>query len=150
RMGHEAAARDTWATLDAVARVHVVYTGGTIGMRHTAEGFAPAPGLLERQLRDVPELADGAMPEIQLEEYRPLLDSSNMGPADWLRIAHGIADRYDAFDGFVVLHGTDTMAYTASALAFILQGSAKPVVVTGSQIPLAEARTDARGNLVTS
>ncbi len=77
----------------------------------------------------------------------PLLDSSNILPDDWWSIARDIAEHYDEYDGFVVLHGTDTMAYTASALAFMLQGLAKPVILTGSQIPLCELRNDARDNL---
>ena len=130
-------------------RVHVAYTGGTIGMRGTDRGYEPG-GSLEEALGTVPGLSDPAVPEFDLEEYRPVLDSSNMRPLDWLRIARGIAERYDEYDGFVVLHGTDTMAYTASALAFILRGLAKPVVLTGSQIPLTAPRTDARSNLVNS
>ncbi len=132
------------------ARVYIAYTGGTIGMARTAGGYAPAPGYLADQLRRLPELAHPSMPDYELCEYDPLLDSSNMRPEDWLRIAHDIARHYDAVDGFVVLHGTDTMAYTASALPFLLQGLDKPVVLTGAQIPLCELRTDARDNLVTA
>jgi L-asparaginase len=131
-------------------RVYVAYAGGTIGMRGTSAGYAPAPGFLEEQLLTLPELGRPEMPEVELEEYRPLLDSSNTQPQDWLRIARDIAEDRQEYDGFVVLHGTDTMAYTASALAFILQGLEKPVILTGSQIPLSEVRNDARGNLLTS
>lgn len=95
----------------------------------------------------MPELADAAMPEIELLEFDPLLDSADMVPADWERIATSIAERYPEVDGVVVLHGTDTMAFTASALSFLLDGLAKPVVVTGSQLPLVEVRSDARENL---
>ena len=98
----------------------------------------------------MPELADPRMPGYDIHEYDPLLDSSNMRPADWVRIGQDIVAHYDAFDGFIVLHGTDTMAYTASALPFFLQGLRKPVIVTGSQIPLCEIRNDARANLITS
>ena len=90
------------------------------------------------------------MPQYDIHEYQPLLDSSNMLPADWMKIGKDIVDYYHQYDGFVVLHGTDTMAYTASALAFLLQGLQKPVVVTGSQIPLCEVRNDARENIITS
>jgi L-asparaginase len=90
------------------------------------------------------------MPEFVVHEYQPLLDSSNMTPAEWVAIARDIAENHGRYDGFVVLHGTDTMAYTSSALAFILNGLKKPVVITGSQIPLCEVRNDARGNLITS
>ncbi len=88
------------------------------------------------------------MPAYDVQEYAPLLDSSNMLPGDWLTIARDIAARHDDYDGFVVLHGTDTMTYTASALAFLLPGLQKPVVVTGSQIPLSEVRNDARENII--
>jgi len=130
-------------------RVYIVYTGGTIGMQPTAEGYAPAPGYLAAQLAAMPELRDPAMPDYDIHEYDPLLDSSNMTPADWLKIAQDIATHYADYDGFVVLHGTDTMAYTASALPFMLHGLAKPVILTGSQLPLWEVRNDARENLIT-
>jgi len=131
-------------------RVYVIYTGGTIGMQRTPDGYAPAPGSLQEQLRGMPELRDPAMPDVVIHEYDPLLDSSNMTPVEWMKIARDIAANYADYDGFVVLHGTDTMAYTASALPFILEGLAKPVVVTGSQIPLVELRSDGRDNLVSS
>jgi L-asparaginase len=131
-------------------RVYVVYTGGTIGMTSTADGYAPASGFLARQMTAMPELTHRSMPQYTIHEYAPLLDSSNMTPAEWHLIASDISDHYDQFDGFVVLHGTDTMAYTTSALAFMLDGLGKPVVVTGSQIPLCEVRSDARENLITS
>jgi len=131
-------------------RLYIAYTGGTIGMRRTADGYAPAPGFLAEQMAAMPELADPAMPAYDLHEYAPLLDSSNMQPADWVRIGQDIIAHYDAYDGFIVLHGTDTMAYTASALPFFLRGLAKPVIITGSQIPLAEVRNDGRANLITS
>jgi len=130
-------------------RVYIVYTGGTIGMQPTAEGYAPAPGYLAAQLAAMPELRDPAMPDYTIHEYDPLLDSSNMTPADWLKIAQDIAAHYAEYDGFIVLHGTDTMAYTASALPFMLHGLAKPVILTGSQLPLWEVRNDARENLIT-
>ena len=131
-------------------RLYIAYTGGTIGMSRTPDGYAPAPGFLAAQMAAMPELADPRMPGYDIHEYDPLLDSSNMRPADWVRIGHDIVAHYDAYDGFIVLHGTDTMAYTASALPFFLQGLGKPVIVTGSQIPLCEIRNDARANLITS
>ena len=85
-----------------------------------------------------------------IKEYQPLLDSSNMTVAEWNRIARDIADAYDHFDGFVVFHGTDTMSYTASALSFMLENLNKPVILTGSQIPLSEVRNDAVDNVITS
>ena len=81
-------------------------------------------------------------------EYQPLLDSSNMQMTDWIQIAKDVQDAYEAFDGFVILHGTDTLAYTASALSFMLENLGKPVIVTGSQIPSFETRSDGRDNFV--
>jgi L-asparaginase len=131
-------------------RVYIAYTGGTIGMRRTRDGYSPEPGYLQEQLDAMPELRHESMPLVTIGEYAPLLDSSNMTPREWVKIAHDVEDRYDDYDGFVVLHGTDTMAYTASALPFMLNGLAKPVLITGSQIPLCEVRNDARENLITS
>ena len=131
-------------------RVLVVYTGGTIGMRETEHGYAPEPGTLGDRLAAMPELGARDMPTVTLEECDPLLDSADMRPADWLRIAHRIADDYEHYDGFVVLHGTDTMAYTASALPFMLRGLTKPVILTGAQIPIGRVRSDAHDNLITS
>lgn len=90
------------------------------------------------------------MPAFELIEYDPLLDSSNITVKEWIKIAEDIEKHYDEYDGFVVLHGTDTMAYTASALSFMLDGLEKPVILTGSQIPLCEIRNDARDNLITA
>lgn len=131
-------------------RVFIVNVGGTIGMQRTAAGYAPAPGYLTVQMAAMPEITNAAIPEYDIYEYDPQLDSSNITPADWLKIAQHIAARYDQYDGFLVLHGTDTMAYTASALPFILQDLRKPVIITGSQIPLCEVRNDARENLITA
>lgn len=131
-------------------RVCILYTGGTIGMKPTARGYAPEAGYLGRVMASMPDFSSPEMPEYVIREYSPLLDSSNMGPKHWLAIARDIADTYHDFDGFVVIHGTDTMAYTASALPFMLEGLAKPVVITGSQIPLCRVRSDGRENLVTA
>ncbi len=131
-------------------KVYIAYTGGTIGMKRTADGFVPAAGYLEQLMDNVPELKSEFLPEYRIGEYEPLLDSSNMTAGDWLKIANDISDRHSEFDGFVVLHGTDTMAYTASALPFMLQGLQKPVVITGAQIPLCNIRNDARENLITA
>ena len=119
-------------------------------MKKAAAGYVPAPGYLQKQMKRLPELNSSIMPAYDICEYDPLLDSSNMTPQDWLKIADDIAGRYDQYDGFVVLHGTDTMAYTASALPFMLQGLQKPVIITGAQIPLCEVRNDARENLITA
>lgn len=131
-------------------RVYIAATGGTIAMRRTPSGWATEPGFLAELLAGLPELQAPEMPAYDLHEYEPLLDSSNMTPRDWWRIAQDIEEHYDDYDGFVVLHGTDTMAYTASALPFFLEGLGKPVIVTGSQIPLCEIRNDARANLLAS
>jgi L-asparaginase len=129
-------------------RVCIVHTGGTIGMRRSVDGYKPQRGNLAELLAALPELHEVA--DYDLVESDPLLDSASIQPSDWLEIAQVISRRKDRYDGFVVLHGTDTMAYTASALAFMLRGLRKPVVLTGSQIPLAELRTDARENLLTA
>jgi len=128
-------------------RVYVAYTGGTIGMRRKGSAYEPVPGYLGELLTRMPEMVAETIPEIEVAESVPLLDSSDITPSDWERIARDILDHQD-YDGFVVLHGTDTMAYTASALSFMLEGLSRPVIVTGSQIPLSEPRSDARDNLI--
>jgi L-asparaginase len=131
-------------------RVLLIHTGGTIGMRKTPNGYAPEQGFLKEILGDITKLYDPSMPDWELLELSPLLDSSNMTVLDWNRIGTIIEEHYEAFDGFVILHGTDTMAYTASALSFSLENLDKPVIITGSQIPLCEVRSDALDNLLTS
>lgn len=119
-------------------------------MRPSAEGLRPARGYLTEQLSRMPELERDGMPTCDVIEYDPLLDSSNLTPEHWLQIATDIYDRYESYDGFVVLHGTDTMAHTSSALPFMLKGLAKPVILTGAQLPLSQIRNDARENLKTA
>jgi L-asparaginase len=131
-------------------QVYIAYTGGTIGMRRTDGRYEPDAGYLAEQMDQLPQLRGEEVPEYTVGEYEPLLDSANMSPSHWMDIAEDIRDHYADFDGFVVLHGTDTMAYTASALSFVLEGLAKPVVLTGSQLPLMETRSDARENLVSA
>jgi L-asparaginase len=131
-------------------RIFIAYTGGTIGMRRTENGYSPARGYLQEQMRAMPELWSPEMPEFVVEEFDPLLDSSNMTPHNWLSVAEAIQRNYEQYDGFVVLHGTDTMAYTASALPFFLSGLRKPVIITGSQIAMCEVRNDARQNLISA
>ena len=131
-------------------RVCLIHTGGTIGMARTPQGYAPKPGFLETILAGIPELTSTEMPAYDLFEYDPLLDSSNIAVDEWVKLARDIESKYDHYDGFVILHGTDTMAYTASALSFMLDGLTKPVILTGSQIPLCEIRNDGRDNLITS
>ncbi len=119
-------------------------------MQKAKRGYKPVPGYLQTLMSAIPELKRSNMPLYDIREYSPLLDSANMTPDDWLKIAEDIASHYVSYDGFVVLHGTDTMAYTASALPFMLQGIQKPVIITGAQIPLCEVRNDARENLITA
>ena len=127
-------------------RILVVATGGTIAS--VAEGDGLAPGLTGADLvRAVPLVGDLC----HVDVVQPMnIDSTNMRPRDWLRIAGVVADSYDDYDGFVVLHGTDTMAYTAAALSYLVQDSAKPIVLTGSQKPMANPFTDAKLNLYQS
>ncbi len=129
-------------------QIYIAYTGGTIGMQPSSQGYVPAAGFLAKTLASMPEFHRPEMPQFTLREYDELMDSSDMSPANWQFIADDIAANYHKFDGFIILHGTDTMAYTASALSFMLQGLSKPVIVTGSQIPLAELRSDGQVNLL--
>lgn len=129
-------------------KIYIAYTGGTIGMQKTAEGYVPLAGFMEQRLASMPEFSDTAMPNYDFCEYQPLIDSANMNPEHWQRMADDIKRRYADYDGFVVLHGTDTMAFTAAALSFMLEGLNKPVLITGSQIPLAELRSDGKTNLL--
>lgn len=119
-------------------------------MRQSENGYRPAPGYLAEQMAHMEELSQSPMPEFEVLEYDPLVDSSNITPAIWRKIAEDIRDNYSRFDGYVVLHGTDTMAYSASALPFMLDGLNKPVIFTGAQLPLGQLRNDARENLKTA
>ena len=130
-------------------RILLIYTGGTIGMKRNPKTGALEPFDFEQLLQNVPELKQF---DIQIDAYQfdPPIDSSDMSPALWTDLSHCIADRYDDYDGFVVLHGTDTMAYTASALSYMLENLTKPVVFTGSQLPIGQLRTDGKENLITA
>ena len=128
--------------------IYVAYTGGTIGMQRSDNGYIPVSGHLQRQLALMPEFYRPEMPDFTVHEYAPLIDSSDMTPDDWRHIAQDVAENYDSYDGFVILHGTDTMAFTASALSFMLENLGKPVIVTGSQIPLEALRSDGQPNLL--
>jgi lysophospholipase len=143
------------------ARVLIIYTGGTIGMKRTDRGYAPVQGWFASALHGLSQFQDPDQPpgttpltalgrriSYDVLEYEPLLDSTNMQPRDWVRIAEDIAARYDDYDAFIVLHGTDTMAWTAAALSFMLVNLSKTVILTGSQIPLVEIRNDALDNLL--
>jgi L-asparaginase len=131
-------------------RIYVAYTGGTIGMKKSDQGYIPVDGHLTDSINSLPEFHREEMPKFTINEYQPLIDSSNMTPKDWQRIADDIKTHYDDYDGFVVLHGTDTMAYTSSALSFMFENLNKPIIVTGSQIPLSQLRSDGQVNVLNS
>ena len=130
-------------------KVLLIYTGGTIGM-----GRNPMTGALEplnfKHLKEhLPEFKY-IKADIDVHQFNPPIDSSDMSPRMWTKLVELIARSYDRYDGFVILHGTDTMAFTASALSFMLQNLTKPVILTGSQLPLGQLRTDGKENLLTS
>ncbi len=130
-------------------KVLMIYTGGTIGMIENSQTGALEPFNFDHVLQNVPKLK---MLNFTVDPYafsRPV-DSSEMTPQHWCDIAKVIEEKYDSYDGFVVLHGTDTMAYTASALSYMLENLAKPVIITGSQLPIGEVRTDGEENLITA
>ena len=131
-------------------KICILYTGGTIGMVPTDRGYAPKKGYFRSLLDEIVQLRYEEMPQWDLVEFDPLLDSSDISVEEWNSMGEAIASRYDDYDGFVILHGTDTMAYSASALSFMLEGLAKPVVFTGSQIPMCQVRSDGRDNLINS
>ncbi len=127
--------------------IHLIYTGGTLGMVRRPDG-ALEPAGIGGVLAHVPEL--GQVARCDHFTLEPPRDSADLGPADWLALARHIGDRYDRYDGFVILHGTDTMVYTAAALSFLLEGLRKPVILTGAQVPIGQVRNDARTNLITA
>lgn len=128
--------------------VLLIYTGGTIGMIKTASGSLQ-PFNFDNLKDQIPELAKIKVRLENVSIQNPI-DSSNMDTKVWIEIAQIIESNYSKYDGFVILHGSDTMAYTASCLSFMLQNLAKPIILTGSQLPIGIARTDARENLITS
>ena len=127
--------------------VLLIYTGGTIGMKDSGNGLVPFD--FSGILGEVPELRKFTL-KIDSYTFNPLIDSSDVEPGMWKKLAELIKERYDSYDGFVVLHGTDTMAYSASALSFMLDNLAKPVIFTGSQLPVGSLRTDGKENLVSA
>ncbi|MCD8182343.1 MAG: type I asparaginase [Bacteroides sp.] len=129
--------------------VLLIYTGGTIGMIENAETGALENFNFEQLQKHVPELQKFAF-RIDTYQFDPPMDSSDMDPDAWRKLVRIISDNYDQYTGFVILHGTDTMAYTASALSFMLEGLNKPVILTGSQLPIGVLRTDGKENLLTS
>lgn len=131
------------------ASILIIYTGGTIGMIENPETGSLEAFNFEHLEEHVPELKNLGY-KISSIQFDPPMDSSEMGPDSWMKIVHVIAEHYHDYDGFVVLHGTDTMAFTASALSFMLENLSKPVVLTGSQLPIGMLRTDGKENLITA
>ncbi|KPM31297.1 L-asparaginase, type I [Croceitalea dokdonensis DOKDO 023] len=135
--------------MSARPAILLIYTGGTIGMvKDYGTGYLK-PFNFEELLRHIPELEQLDC-EVSSISFEKPIDSSNMSPQYWVEIVTIIEDNYSRFDGFVVLHGSDTMSYSASALSFMLENLGKPVIFTGSQLPIGDLRTDAKENLITS
>lgn len=134
---------------DGSASILLLCTGGTITMSVDPGTGSLAPFRFDLLMQHIPELKKFNY-QIDIIQFNPLLDSSDVGPAEWIRMSEIIHDAYTKYDGFVVLHGTDTMAYSASALSFLLQDIQKPVIFTGSQLPIGMVRTDGKENLITS
>jgi L-asparaginase len=135
--------------MNSKPKILLIYTGGTIGMRKDFETGALKAFNFSKLLQNIPELKLLDC-EIETFSFETPIDSSNMNPENWAEIARTIEDNYVHFDGFVVLHGSDTMSYSASALSFMLENLSKPVIFTGSQLPIGDLRTDAKENLITA
>jgi L-asparaginase len=133
-------------------RILILYTGGTIGMVESKDGNIPKKGFLKSQLNKILSMHKNRkeISPFTIKEYSPLLDSSNMDIRDWNKMITDIRDNYDDYDSFIVIHGTDTLAYTASALSFAFENLSKPIIVTGSQIPLEQLKNDGGTNLLAS
>ena len=129
--------------------VLLIYTGGTIGMKEDPSDGTLKPFDFNGIQEEVPELRKFAL-KIDSFAFNPLIDSSDVEPTLWQALARLIRERYDDYDGFVILHGTDTMAYSASALSFMLENLGKPVIFTGSQLPIGSLRTDGKENLISA
>lgn len=127
----------------------LIYTGGTIGMKQDPSDMTLKPFDFNQILEEVPELRKFAF-RIDTWTFDPLIDSSDVEPSLWQALANLIKEKYDSYDGFIILHGTDTMSYSASALSFMLGGLTKPVIFTGSQLPIGVPRTDGKENLISS
>ena len=136
-------------TPNSRSSILLIYTGGTIGMKEDPKVQALRPFDFSQILAEVPELGKFAH-KIDTHTFNPLIDSSDIEPSLWLALAELIEEKYDDYDGFVILHGTDTMAYSASVLSFMIEGLTKPVVFTGSQLPIGTPRTDGKENLISS
>src|SRR5574344_385011 len=127
----------------------IIYTGGTIGMKQDPVDFTLKPFNFGQILSEVPEIRKFVC-RVDTYSFSPLIDSSDAQPEFWIDLARLIKKEYANYDGFVVLHGTDTMSFTASALSFMLENLEKPVVFTGSQLPIGMLRTDGKENLISS
>ena len=130
-------------------KILLVYTGGTIGMAKDYGDQSLKPFNFDNLIKQIPELSLIDC-KIEYHSFDTPIDSSDMKPEYWVEIANTIEEKYNDYDGFVVLHGTDTMAYTASALSFMVENLEKPIIFTGSQLPIGDLRTDAKENLITS
>lgn len=130
-------------------KVLIIYTGGTIGMVHEHQSRSLVPFNFAGITEKIPELLHLNC-KLSYFAFKQAIDSSNVQPEFWIALAEVVQKNYDKYDGFIILHGTDTMAYTASALSFLLENLGKPVILTGSQLPLGVIRTDAKRNLITS
>jgi L-asparaginase len=130
-------------------KILLIYTGGTIGMVKDFDSGVLKAFNFSELLQNIPELKQLDC-HIETISFKTPIDSSNMNPAKWINIATIIEENYNRFEGFVVLHGSDTMSYSASALSFLLENLSKPVVFTGSQLPIGDLRTDAKENLITA
>ena len=131
-------------------KILVLYTGGTIGMVSTPDGYDVEKGYLGKAIANMSNFHHYNMPKFNIKEHSTLIDSSNVKPESWVTLALDIIRHYNNYDGFVVLHGTDTLAYTSSVLSFMLGEIQKPVIVTGSQIPISQIRSDATTNIMNS
>lgn len=131
------------------ASLLIIYTGGTIGMKEDPMDGTLKPFDFSQIMEEVPELNKF---DVKIDSYTfdPLIDSSDVEPSLWISLAELIYERYEDYDGFIILHGTDTMAYSASTLSFMLEGLTKPVVFTGSQLPIGVPRTDGKENLISA
>ena len=127
----------------------VIYTGGTLGMVYDKEGKSLVPFDFEQIIDKIPELSDFGF-RLTVISFNQLIDSANVNPSHWVALAQLIEENYQEYNGFVIIHGTDTMAYSASALSFLLEDLNKPVIFTGAQLPIGAVRTDARENLITA
>lgn len=130
-------------------KVLIIYTGGTIGMEKDYKTGSLRPFDFNNIFNKIPEI-NLIESKISVHSFENPIDSSDIGPNEWKTIANIIKEHYESYDGFLILHGTDTMSYTASALSFMLKGLRKPIILTGSQLPIGDLRTDAKENLLTS